>query len=230
MDNKRHFVLVHGASHGAWCWYKLVTLLKSSGHKVTALDLAASGINPKQVLELNSVAEYYEPLIDFIRSLPQEERVILVGHSFGGICTSMAMEFFPKKIAVGVFVASVALTPEEGSNSKSKSIFEDSLNNILRGSMILGPEFIASHMYQLSPPEDFSLAMSLLRPMNTFDDQELFKEQTTVTKDNLGSVAKVFVVGKEDKMLTQNPGNDAKVIPDADHMILKSGITEASRR
>ena len=44
-----HFVLIHGACHGAWCWYKVATLLKSSGHKVIALDVAASGIHPKHI-------------------------------------------------------------------------------------------------------------------------------------------------------------------------------------
>jgi alpha-beta hydrolase superfamily lysophospholipase len=108
----RHFVLVHGACHGAWCWYKIVTLLKSVGHKVTTLDMAASGINPKQVHELNSLADYYEPLIEFLKSLPQEERIILVGHSYGGTCISMAMEFFPKKIAVSVFVTAFMHSPD----------------------------------------------------------------------------------------------------------------------
>ncbi|KAG5614738.1 hypothetical protein H5410_014562 [Solanum commersonii] len=28
--NKNHFVLVHGACHGAWCWYKVVTILRIS--------------------------------------------------------------------------------------------------------------------------------------------------------------------------------------------------------
>ncbi|CAL5187936.1 unnamed protein product [Lathyrus oleraceus] len=110
--DKRHFVLVHGACHGAWCWYKVVALLKSSGHKVTALDMAASGIHPKQVHELDSIEDYYEPLVEFVRSLPEEERVILVGHSFGGICISMAMELFPKKIAVAVFVAAIMPSPD----------------------------------------------------------------------------------------------------------------------
>lgn len=102
---KRHFVLVHGACHGAWCWYKVSSLLKSVGYKVTALDMAASGIHPKQAHEVKCVAEYCEPLIEFLGSLPQEERVILVGHSLGGLWISMAMEQFPDKIAVAVFVA-----------------------------------------------------------------------------------------------------------------------------
>jgi len=101
---KRRLVLVHGAYHGAWCWYKLSSLLKSSGLQFTSLDMAASGINPKQVQDLTSVLQYVQPLLQFLRSLPPEERVILVGHSFGGLCISIAMEIFPDKIAAAVFV------------------------------------------------------------------------------------------------------------------------------
>ena len=100
---KSHFVLVHGACHGAWCWYKVVTMLKSAGHKVTALDLAASGVHPKQVLELHSISDYSEPLMEFMASLPPKERVILVGHSMGGVTISVAMERFPEKVSVAVF-------------------------------------------------------------------------------------------------------------------------------
>ena len=104
MEKKeRHFVLVHGACHGAWSWYKVATLLKSAGHKVTALDLAASGIHPKQAHELRSLSDYLEPLMEFMASLPPEERVILVGHSMGGYCISAAMESFPEKVSVAVF-------------------------------------------------------------------------------------------------------------------------------
>lgn len=101
---KRRLVLVHGAQHGAWCWYKLSALLNSAGLEVTCLDMASSGIHPKQVLDITSVSEYVEPLLQFLRSLPPEERVILVGHSFGGLCISLAMEFFPHKIAAAVFL------------------------------------------------------------------------------------------------------------------------------
>ena len=109
---ERHFVLVHGACHGAWNWYKVVTLLKSAGHKVTALDLAASGIHPKQAHELRSLSDYLEPLMEFMASLPAEERVILVGHSFGGACNSVAMEKFPEKISVAVYATALMPGPD----------------------------------------------------------------------------------------------------------------------
>jgi pimeloyl-ACP methyl ester carboxylesterase len=104
MMNSKQFVLVHGICHGAWCWYKLAALLKSAGHRVTALDLGASGVNPKRLDEVHSISDSLKPLTDFLASLPQEERVILVGHSYGGMGISLAMESFPDKISVAVYV------------------------------------------------------------------------------------------------------------------------------
>ncbi|CAJ2646261.1 unnamed protein product [Trifolium pratense] len=191
--NTRHFVLVHGACHGAWCWYKMVTLLKSVGHKVTTLDMAASGIHPKQVHQLNSLADYYEPLIEFLKSLPQEER-------------------YHQRL---------------DSILDNKIMFDDSPKDKPNGTMSFGPQFVATKLYQLSPPEDLSLAMSLIRPFCSFGDQELLQEKTRVTKDNYGTVAKVYIVCQQDNvlkhdfqlsMIERNPTNDVNVIVDADHM------------
>ncbi|XP_043694344.1 polyneuridine-aldehyde esterase-like [Telopea speciosissima] len=110
-EEKKHFVLVHGACHGAWCWFKLESLLTSVGHTVTSLDLAASGINPKQVEDLQSIADYFEPLMVFMASLPQDEKVILVGHSYNGLSISVAMERFPEKISVAVFISATKPSP-----------------------------------------------------------------------------------------------------------------------
>ncbi|KAI8566192.1 hypothetical protein RHMOL_Rhmol02G0020900 [Rhododendron molle] len=75
MDKKvKHFVLVHGAGHGAWCWYKVATQLRAAGHRVTALDMAASGVHPKQVDELRSMPDYLRPLMEFMESLPSGDR------------------------------------------------------------------------------------------------------------------------------------------------------------
>ncbi|KAM5576375.1 hypothetical protein ABKV19_007310 [Rosa sericea] len=109
---KKHFVLVHGAGHGAWCWYKVATLLKQSGHNVTALDLAASGIDPTQIQQVRSFAVYVEPLTNFMESLPPKERVVLVGHSLGGVALSIAMERFPRKISVAVFATAAMPGPD----------------------------------------------------------------------------------------------------------------------
>lgn len=104
-SEKKHFVLVHGGCLGAWSWYKVDTLLREAGHRVTAFDLAASGINPKQLDELSSIYDYHQPLTDFMASLPDGEKVILVGHSFGGFGIALASESYWKKILVAVYAS-----------------------------------------------------------------------------------------------------------------------------
>lgn len=108
--DRKHYVLVHGACHGAWCWYKLKPRLESAGHHVTVLDLAASGINMKKFQDVDTFLQYSEPLLGFMSSLPPNEKVVLVGHSLGGLNIALAMEKFPEKVAVGVFLT--ALVPD----------------------------------------------------------------------------------------------------------------------
>ncbi|KAJ9184919.1 hypothetical protein P3X46_004604 [Hevea brasiliensis] len=102
-----HFVLIHTVCHGAWTWYKLTPVLEAAGHKVTALDLAASGIDPRQIEQIGSFDEYSEPLLTFMASLPEGEKVILVGESCGGINVAIAADKYPEKIAAVVFVNAV---------------------------------------------------------------------------------------------------------------------------
>ena len=37
------YVLIHGAWHGSWCWYKIVPRLERAGHSVLAPDLPSLG-------------------------------------------------------------------------------------------------------------------------------------------------------------------------------------------
>jgi hypothetical protein len=37
------FVLVHGAWHGGWCWKRVATLLRQSGHEVFTPTLTGLG-------------------------------------------------------------------------------------------------------------------------------------------------------------------------------------------
>lgn len=103
-NKQKHFVLVHAACHGAWTWYKLKPLLEAAGHRVTALDLTASGINMKPIQEVHTLRQYTQPLLDFLASLPDNEQVILVGHSLGGLNLALASDNFPHKVSVNVFV------------------------------------------------------------------------------------------------------------------------------
>ncbi|XP_050936395.1 methyl jasmonate esterase 1-like isoform X3 [Cucumis melo] len=162
---KTQFVLVHGSFHGAWSWYKLSTILQSWGHNVTALDMAASGIDPIQPKTVSSAFQYFHPLTEFLAGLPSDERVVLVGHSFGGIGVAAAMEDFPEKISVGVFVTATMPGPnltlsdilvENGKQAPppldSHYVYDDGEDKPPT-SIIVGSLTLAKHLYSLSPPE-----------------------------------------------------------------------------
>ncbi|KAF9598445.1 hypothetical protein IFM89_027878 [Coptis chinensis] len=100
----KKFVLVHGEGFGAWCWYKTVALLEEASLIPTAMDLLGSRIDRTDTDSISTLADYAKPLIDYLHNLPEEEKVILVGHSCGGASISYALECCPKKISKVVFV------------------------------------------------------------------------------------------------------------------------------
>ncbi|KAK8566255.1 hypothetical protein V6N13_021328 [Hibiscus sabdariffa] len=230
-----HFVLIHGICHGAWCWYMLVSLLQSASHRVTSLDLGACGINPKQIGELDSVWDYAQTLMEFMASLPQHEKVILVGHSYGGVVISLAMESFPRKVSAAVYVT--AFMPNLHSPIATgvveffKSIMgEPRMDSLLWfDDALFGPKYIAAKVYQHSPKEDIELAKTLLRH-GKFFMKDLSKD-SLLTKENFGSVNRVYIVCKDDLLIKESlqnwfiensPTVDVKFIDGADHMAMLS--------
>ncbi|XP_027347299.1 salicylic acid-binding protein 2-like isoform X2 [Abrus precatorius] len=231
---KKHYVLVHGACHGAWCWYKLKPLLESAGHKVTDLDLAASGINMKKIEDVDTLSQYSEPLLQLLETIPQNEKVILVGHSLGGLSIALAMDIFPEKVAVGVFLSafvpdtehkpSYVLEKRTPSAEWLDTQFSPSGN---KTSMFFGPDFLSKKLYQVSSVEDLGLAKTLVRPGSLF--MEDLAQQKNFSKDGYGSVPLAFIVCNGDLAIPlnyqlwmiQNAGiNDVLEIKDADHMAM----------
>ncbi|RZC44676.1 hypothetical protein C5167_037615 [Papaver somniferum] len=242
-STKKHFALVHGACHGAWSWYKLTPLLKSAGHRVTVLDMAGAGINPKQVTDVQSFSDYVQPLMDFMEhslpsceSIKQEEKVILVGHSMGGLVISKAMETFPEKISVAVFLT--ALLPNMLQEFKFPDVFKersrgDAIYNYYdegAKTFVFGPSYMSSNLYELCSPEDATLATMLVRPIRVFSNEHMSEEITT-SKQKYGSIKRVYIIAELDKTLTRDfpcrtiekdPVDEVREIIGSDHMVMMS--------
>nr|GFB07107.1 putative methylesterase 11, chloroplastic [Tanacetum cinerariifolium] len=73
------------------------------------LERVGSGIDLFDTNSIKSLSQYVAPLTDFLEKLADGDKVILVGHDFGGVCISYAMELFPSKIAKAVFIAASML-------------------------------------------------------------------------------------------------------------------------
>jgi pimeloyl-ACP methyl ester carboxylesterase len=72
-------VLVHGAWHGAWCWERVVDLLREDGISVVPVDLPGHGADPGPLLDLHGDATRVREILDGI-----DGPAVLVGHSYGG--------------------------------------------------------------------------------------------------------------------------------------------------
>ena len=91
--------LVHGSWHGAWCWSQLVPDLEARGHRALAIDLPCE--------DPASGCIQYAEVVD--RALPDDEDLVLVGHSLGGLTIPLVAALRPVKRLV--FLCAV-LQPE----------------------------------------------------------------------------------------------------------------------
>ncbi|XP_074267797.1 methylesterase 1-like isoform X2 [Silene latifolia] len=220
---EKHFVLVHGLGHGAWCWYKLTTLLKEQGHKVTALDMAASGVNLEKIEEINTFEEYCKPLLDFMSSLPDFEKVVVVGHSLGGMNIALAMEYFPLKISAAVFLT--ALMPD---TIHQPSFVVDKIWTYgpqeEPSTAVLINRQLMQILYSHSLAQDVELAVALQRPGSLFLTS--LAKANNFSNSGYGSVRRVYIICKKDQgiteefarwMITNSQVPEVKEIEDADH-------------
>ncbi|GLJ13861.1 hypothetical protein SUGI_0221470 [Cryptomeria japonica] len=210
MDSRSfHFVLVHGACFGAWCWYKVADLLIKGGHIVSALDMASQGINPTDADHISTLEEYNQPLTEFFTALPSHHKVILVGHSAGGINVTYTMERFPHKIAAAVFVTAVMALSGPTVNDSFKEVSSgvgnlgDTTFFFANGeenkptSFKFGKQFTQEIFMQNTPSSDICLTDSLLKRF------PLREEVISYSNENYGRVPRAYVVAKDDKILLE---------------------------
>src|ERR1700680_4689248 len=103
------FLLVHGASGGAWCWHKLMPELERRGHRALAIDLPGHGEDKTPLAQVN-LAAYAERVADTLKKLP--EPAVLIGHSMGGMVISAAAELAPEWVRTLVYLC--AYLPRDG--------------------------------------------------------------------------------------------------------------------
>lgn len=77
------FLLIHGGSHGAWCWEGVIRELERRGHKGHALDLPGGGDDPTPRAKVTFNA-YLSAVNAFIEAEDLHD-FVLVGHSLAGI-------------------------------------------------------------------------------------------------------------------------------------------------
>jgi pimeloyl-ACP methyl ester carboxylesterase len=109
-QNRSTVILVHGAGHGAWCWSKVIPLMKAKQINTLVIDLPGSS-NDTTKLFTHSFSEDAEAIKNMAGSV--QGKVILVGHSSGGVAIARAAELLGKdKVEKLIFLD--AFMPKNG--------------------------------------------------------------------------------------------------------------------
>jgi pimeloyl-ACP methyl ester carboxylesterase len=163
------FCLIHGSWHGKWCFEWLTPYLEAAGHRALAVELPSDrpGTTCSEYAELVA-AELGE----------DDDEVILVGHSFGGLTIPLVAALRPVRRLVYL----AALIPKPGMSMTEQ--FESGEEAIVfEGGRELNPEGTLSRwsdreaataaMYHDCTPEDACWAWSKLRPQSRAAQNEV---------------------------------------------------------
>ncbi|WOG82247.1 hypothetical protein DCAR_0101410 [Daucus carota subsp. sativus] len=232
----KSIVLVHGEGFGAWCWYKTIALLEESGLLPTALDLTGSGIELTDTKDVNTIADYSKPLIEYLQNLPLTENVILVGHSTGGACISYALDQFPQKISKAIFLCGTMVSDGQrpfdvfAEQLGSAELFMQESKFLIHGNgkdqpptgFMFEKEQMHGLYFNQSPSKDVALAMVSMRPIPLGP----IMEKMSLSPEKYGTSRRFYIQTLEDhalspdiqeKLVRENPPEGVFKIKGSDH-------------
>ncbi|XP_073021646.1 putative methylesterase 13, chloroplastic [Primulina eburnea] len=234
-NDKKHFVLVHGGGFGAWCWYKIIALLKEANCGVDAIDLTGSGANFCDINSITTLEEYSKPLLDFLVDLEDGKQVILVGHDIGGACVSYAMELHPTKVSKAIFVAATMLADSQSAldvfsqkkllselNQRAQNFLYSNGKNQPPTAIDFDKSLLEDFLFNRTPSKDIALASVTMRTI-PFGP---LAQKLTFSKANYGSIPRFYVKTDEDfaiplplqeQMIQSNPPTRTFQLKGSDH-------------
>ncbi|GMQ94450.1 MAG: alpha/beta hydrolase [Acidimicrobiia bacterium] len=130
----QQIVFVHGAWHGAWCWYEHFTeFFADHGYASYSIDLRGHGGSDGSVRAAR-IAHYVHDVRRLVLELDHDP--VLVGHSMGGLVVQQYLSQY--RAAAGVLLAPV---PVKGAIGATMRVIRDHPVAFLRAniSLSLGP-------------------------------------------------------------------------------------------
>jgi pimeloyl-ACP methyl ester carboxylesterase len=152
------FVLIPGGWHGGWYFQRLAEALRARGHR--AYPVTLTGLGERRHL-LDATVNLDVHITDVVQLLEMERLtdVILLGHSYGGMVLSGAIDRASERIAAAIY--SDAYVPEDG-----QSCFELT-SDVFRRMFLEGA---AADGFSVPPPQG-SETRRTPHPLATFMQQ-----------------------------------------------------------
>lgn len=211
--NQNTYVLVHGSWQAPYVWDAVRAELIKKGNKVIVVELPGHGKDqtPTHTISLDV---YRDKVIDAISKV--DGKVILAGHSMGGMVISHVAENVPSKIGKLVYIG--AFLPASG-QALTDLAYSDPDSK-------LGPALVPSADQLTLDVKKESLTDLFIKDGSQSNKDLVianyraepaipFSNKVTLTKENFGSVEKVYIKTLQDIVIS--PGLQ-------DRMIAAAGI------
>ena len=198
------FVLVHGAWHGGWCWWKVEPLLRQSGGSVYAPSLTGMG-------ERSHLAGYIDPAainldlhIKDVRELLESEgleEVILVGHAYAGMVITGVAEVCPQRLDHLVYVNGVVPRDGEAMVDQLDAVRGPDFTARVRAAIDNREEFLRPpstveeirRRWGITDPEDQSRVLPRLRPQSVAS----FAQPVRLGRSEALGISRSFILSRE---------------------------------
>lgn len=241
------FVLVHGAWHVAWAFERVLPALAAHGHAGLARDLPGHGAHasypaafegrpfdaaafasepsPLAGTTLDAYADSVLETIDAARRLGHE-RVVLVGHSMGGLVLSAVAERAPEKIAKLVYLT--AFMPAAGASALDYVRAPENAGEQLGALIVASPRVGALRLDPRNPDPAYRTAAnqafchdasdadfeSARQLMSCDAPSAPFAVPAASTRERWGSVERHYIHCQEDRVIP--PALQQRFVDEAD--------------
>ena len=195
------FFLVHGGWHAAWCWSRVVPLLRDAGHCVIAPDLPGHGADTTP-LSAKPYQLYVSAALGALASLRQP--ALLVGHSSGGMILTEVFRRRPESVRGLVYLSAFLLpsgqTPRSLMNLDTESLLPSCLKiDRERQVSIVAPQCAKAVFYGDCTDEDAAWAIGQLQPEPLIPPDERSGEPQQSRPD--GHPRRFYIECRKDKAL-----------------------------
>jgi pimeloyl-ACP methyl ester carboxylesterase len=213
---KPTFVFVHGTFASQYAWHLIKPKLEQDGYPVVTFDLPAHGDDQTPVSQVN-FDTYTKTTIDKINAIPG--KVVLVGHSGGGMIITAVAEKIPSKIESLVYLSAFLPKSDQSlyelASSDTESLLGRSLHPEPDGLTVSLPESVLVQVFAVDASEQIKKVVAKTRP----EPLAIFQAKATLTESNFGRIPKYYIKTLKDEGVT--PSLQQKMI-DANGSVKKT--------
>jgi pimeloyl-ACP methyl ester carboxylesterase len=202
------YVLVHGAWQAPYVWDAVKSSLEKAGNHVVVVELPGHGSDQTAPQNL-SIDVYRDKVIGALSGI--DGKVILVGHSLGGVVISAVAEKVPSKIEKLIYIG--AYLPASGQSLLDLAQTDPDAQlgkSLLPSTDHLTLDVVHDNITGIFIQDGTEAIKNLVLKNYRAEPAIPFTNKITLTNANFGSVEKVYIKTLQDHVIS--PGLQVRMI------------------